>query len=200
MTMNSSRERPATRLLWARQAEELLGEAVEQRAGVAGLEIGAPAAVDQQRITGEDAAHHAVRRGFLPEVAHAAGGVAGGVDRAKHLLAEADGVTVDQLFQRRLDVAAGRRGGVGASLQGELPGGGDVVGVRVGLDNPDQPRASLAQQRQVTRVLPVHRIDQQRLTRLGVDQQVGEGGRSLVEQLMEGLHGRFLLGKPGVPP
>jgi hypothetical protein len=62
------------------QAEEFLRQAVEQRARIAGLEIGAAAAVDQQRIAGEDAAHHAIGGGLLPQIAHAAGGMPGRVD------------------------------------------------------------------------------------------------------------------------
>jgi len=123
------------------QRKQLPGQAVVERAGVARLEVGAAAAVDQQGIAGEDAAHDAVGRGLFPQVAHAAGGVPGRMDGAQHLFAEGDSVAVDQLLLRGLDIAAGRRRSVRAGLQRKVAGRGDVVGMGMGLDDPRQPRA-----------------------------------------------------------
>jgi len=146
----------------------------------AGLEIGATTAVDQQRVAGK----HMV----APDKAHAAGGVAGGVQRADVFRAKAQGVAVLEQHRCRADATGRWCGGFGTGQFGELSGAGDVVGVSVGFQRPHQLQTIVAQHLQVACDLGVHRINDDRLAADRVKHHIGVGGGCGVKKL-DGFHG-----------
>ena len=75
-----------------------------------------------------------------------------------------------------------------AGQLGQPSGAGDVVGMGMGLDRPDQLQPVLAQHRQVAFELLVHRVDDQGFPGGRIGQDVGEGAGGGVEEL-QGLHG-----------
>ena len=159
------------------QAEQLLDHRMVERMRVALLKVAAPAAANQQRVAGE---HH---RLITQHIAHAAVGVAG-----RGAGFQLDAVDAEALagLQRQVDVLGvdhRRRGNLAAGFLLQQPGGGDVVGVGVGVDHQFQRQAQLLQQRQVAGALLEHRVDQQGLAAGRVRQQVGIGRGSSIEQL-----------------
>jgi hypothetical protein len=63
-----------------------------------------------------------------------------------------------------------------------------MVGVDVGLERPAQGEPELVDECRVAAHLLEHRIDDRRLARLAVGQQIGVGRRLRVEQLPEDQH------------
>ncbi|RYI32765.1 MAG: DUF5009 domain-containing protein [Acetobacteraceae bacterium] len=166
------------------QREQHIGDALIQRGRIARLEVGAAAAVDEQGVAGENVPVFAAG----PEVAHAASGVARRVQRAQLLAAKGQHLSVLQLGRHRADATAGRRCRLRAGVLDQLARTGDVVGMVVRLDGPHQPQAVLAKRFQVAFDLLVHRIDDERLAALRIEQDVGEGAGCGIEKL-DGVHG-----------
>ena len=162
------------------QGKQNLGQASVHVGGAARLKVGATATVDQQGVAGE----HMV----APQKTHAAGGVARGVQRGEALVAKTQGVAVLQLHTRGANATARWRCGARASELGQVGRAGDVVGVGVGFDGPDQLQAVFAQGGQVALDLGVHRIDDHRLAAGLVKQHIGVGAGFGVEQL-DRFHG-----------
>ncbi len=171
------------------QREQDLGQAAVQVFGAARLEVAAAAAVDEQGVARE----HVVLVPHRPQVTHAAGGVARRVQGTDVLLAKHQLVAVLQLHRRGGDATPCGRRRFGTCEFGQLAGAGDVVGVGVGFHRPGQLQAVVFQAGQIALDLLVHRVDDQRLARGGIEQHVGVGAGSGVEQL-NGFHGRFLTG------
>ena len=159
------------------QREHLLAHRAVERARVALLEIGAPAAADEQRVAGER--HRAV----VEHVRHAAVGVPRGRARLERAAAERDAIAVREQPVRAL--GAGRRGERDAAAQPLLvqPRAGDVVRVHVRLERPGELQAELRHQRRVASRLLEHRVDQHRLARARVREQVGVGRGLRIEEL-----------------
>src|SRR3954462_296786 len=65
------------------------------------------------------------------------------------------------------------------------PRAGDVVGVHVRLERPLELEAELLDQRHVAARLLEHGIDQDRLARGRIGEEVGVSGRLLIEELPE---------------
>jgi len=96
--------------------------------GAAGLEVRAAAAIDQQRITGENVA--------APEVTHTAGRMPRGMHHADLFTADLQHITVAKLPGGRGNAAALRRRRAGAGVFRQLPRAGDVVGMGMRLHRP----------------------------------------------------------------
>jgi hypothetical protein len=82
--------------------------------------------------------------------------------------------------------ADGRRqsdGATGGRVQ--APAAGDMVGMGMGVEAGHQADAELLNQREITGVLLIDRIDQHPLAGGPIGEQVGEGARVGVEQLAE---------------
>jgi hypothetical protein len=158
------------------QLEQHLGQAVVQLRGAAGLEVGAATAVDQQRVAGEDM--------LAPHKTHAARGVARRVQGADCSAPKVSVIAIRQLHRGSADAAAlpVRRFWHPSQLC-QLAGAGDVVGMGVGFQRPDQLQAVFAQHLQVTLQLGVHRVDDDRLAAGWVKQHIGVGAGSGVKQL-----------------
>ena len=82
-------------------------------------------------------------------------------------------------FLPRLEIAVGalraaraRQRDAAAKPLLQQPGTGDVVGVQMRLQRPRQPKAQLLDERDVAPRLLEHRIDQHRLARRGVGEEV----------------------------
>ena len=133
-----------------------------------------------------------------PDVAHAARSVAGRGQCAQPLRAKGQGVTVTELVRSGADAAVLGGGGAGSGVLGQQGGAGDVVGVCMGFQGPDQAQPVLPQQREVALNVLVYRVDDHRFARAFIEHQVGVGARGRVEQL-NGLHGVVWVGLHGVP-
>ena len=166
------------------QGEQHLRQAAIQGLGAAGLKVGATAAVDQQGIAGKDM--------VAPQKAHAACGVAGRVQGGDLFLAEAQNIAMLKLHGGGVDAASTGGCSAGADQFRQLTGAGDVIGMGMGLHRPEQLQPMLAQHGQVALDLLVHRVDDERLPRGFVKQQVGVGAGAGVEQL-QGVHLVFLV-------
>ena len=77
----------------------------------------------------------------------------------------------------------------------ETPAAGDVIGMHVGVERSDQLETQLADQGEVTVLTLEHRIDQHRLSRGRIRQQVGEsagvGIQKLTKQQGAGAGGKL---------
>ena len=162
------------------QRKQHFGQAAVKRVCVARLEVGAAAAVDEQRVAGKHMA--------APQVRHAARRVAWCVQRAQLLTAKVQRVAVLELHGSGTDATVGRRRGARARVLGQQAGAGDVVGVGVRFQRPAQRQAVRLQNRQVAFQLRIHRVDEQRFARDRVVQQIGVGAGGRVEEL-QGNHG-----------
>ena len=153
-----------------RQAEQLFGNGVEQRAGVALLEVAAAAAADQQGVAGED--HGLVGQ----HITHATVGMA----------RSGTGLQFDTLHTKALTMVQGQvdmfclnhpgRGDLAAGVLFEQPGGGDVIGMGMGVDHQLQVQVEFTQERQIALHLFIDRVDQQRFAALLIGQQIAVGG------------------------
>ena len=148
------------------QREDLAAHRAVQRARVALLEIGAPAAADEERIAGER--HRAV----VEHVGGAAAGVAGRGARFQMLFAERDLLGGPQIKIGALGTTRRRDRDAAAELLLEEPGAGDVVGMHVRLEGELELEAELLKKRRVAPRLLEHRVDQQRLARGRVGQKI----------------------------
>ncbi|MCY1301398.1 hypothetical protein D9M70_510090 [compost metagenome] len=170
-----------------RQLQELVEDRVILLARVAVLEIRAPGAADQERVTGKDPPPHVA--------AHQEGiGIVGMAGRIEHVEAE----TLDRhpvALRNPHGNDVGRRllahHGDAMGLVAQRPEPGDVIGMEMGIDRLDQPEVEFADELQVTLDLFQYRIDDQRLAALAAGDQVGIGAGHAVEQLTED-HRRLL--------
>ena len=146
-------------------------------AGIAALEIGTPAAADQQAIAGE-------RHSFaVEEVGQAARGMPRRRPDRQIALAERDLVAVVEKTVRAFRAAFSRQRDLTAETMTQQPGPRDVIGVNMGLQGIDQLEAEFSQQGRVAAHLFVDRVDQNRLARAAVSQQVRIGRGLRIEEL-----------------
>ena len=122
------------------QREDLVVDRPVQGVGIALLEIGAPAAADQQGIAGED------HRLVVEHEAQAAVGVAGGGARDQGVPPELDPVAVVHPNVATAGAPVGGDDRAGAQPLADLRGAGDVIGVHVGLEGVDQLELQLGHQ------------------------------------------------------
>ena len=137
------------------EREELLGDARPQRLRAPVLEIGAPAAADEEGVAGEDP--------VAPQVRDASRRMPGGGDRENFLVAEEDHVAVLEQAVVALRIAVPADRGLRAGGPLERVRGGHVVGVHVGLERVLESETVLAQETHVALDLLGDRIDQDSL-------------------------------------
>lgn len=157
------------------QGEQLFAHAAVERGRVAVLEVGAPTAVDQQRVAGKYALADAI--GVVPV------GVARREQRVDADAAELEGLT---LFQPRVDageIVERRVRDAAASLRLELACRGEVIGVDMGVERIDQLQAELVEFLEVALPGRQHWVDQHRLAGLLAAEQVGIGAGHRFEEL-----------------
>ena len=147
------------------------------------LKIGPAAAADQQAIAGE---RHAA---IVERVGEAAVGVAGRRPHRQMVRAEGDRVARREHAVGALGAARPRQRRPAVEAAAQQPRAGDVVGVDVGLQGPEQPQAQLLHERRVAPHLLEDGIDQHRLARFGVAEEIGVGRGLRIEQLPEDQHG-----------
>jgi hypothetical protein len=100
-------------------------------------------------------------------------------------LAEFDALTMRELPVGPLDPCRCRQRNATAEPLTQQPGASDVIRVHVGLQGPDELESKLFDQRGVAPGLLEYCIDQNRLPRILIGEQVGVGGRLWVEELPE---------------
>ena len=168
------------------EREQLLADRAEEPMRIPVLKVGAPRPAHQQRVTGEDPPAVGGHEG------ETAVGVPGRGADLERLGAEADRVAVGERqvdVRRAVDAGQGDRA---PQLHLHEPGAGHVIGVQCVSSGQPQRQPQLADQRRVARVLLEHRIDQHRLARLLVGEQIGVRARDLVEELAK-QHSAFIL-------
>jgi len=160
---------------------------VVKRLGAAGLEVGTPASIDEQRVPGKDVTGGATS----PDKAHAARGMPRRAESFQDLTAKFQGAAVLQLNRCRADAASCGGSGQGASVLGQLGCAGDVVSVGMGFKRPAQLQAVFLEHMQITLELLVHRVDDQGLARNVVEEDVGVGAGDRIKKLdwwSKGVH------------
>ena len=163
---------------------------MEERARVALLEVGAAAAADQQRVAGERDA------GLRADVSHAAAGVARGGARDELERAEAHAIALAQAHVGVLHARSGADGHAAAERVAQAARGGDVVGVHVRLEREAQLQLELLQQGAIALELLRDAVDQHRLARGRVGEQVRVGRCLGVEELTKDHHQRRFQSAP----
>ena len=143
---------------------------------------------DEQRVAGEDDPRIVAARAVAHREAAVLGPVAGRVDAAKHDVAERDLVAVRERVVRVLGVRGRMDAHRDAVLEREPPVSREVVGVRVRLDRADDADVVL---RGLVEVLLDRegRIDDDRVSGLGIADEVGRAPERVVDELRED-HGR----------
>ena len=166
----------------AGEGEQLAVDGAVELVRVALLEVGAPAAADEEGVAGE-------RHGAVAEhEADAARGVAGGLEDGEPVGAEVELVAVlDE------DVGAANAGALGddrggADALAQRAEGGDVIGVQVGIEGIAHVELELLDQGEVALDLGEHRIDDDGVTRRVVGEQVRVRRGLGVEQLAKQHH------------
>jgi len=161
--------------------EELVRHGVEERGAGSLLEVGAAAAADEKRVSGE---HHwgAVLVSFQI-VGNATGSVSRRSDNAHTEVAERHGVVFLDLDVRHGARDLGDHGfGVGEDLL-EFATAGDVVCVHVGVGNMDEVKSKLFDELGIALNELEDGVDEERLALVGEDVRVG--ARFAVENLSE---------------
>src|SRR5262249_38725426 len=126
-----------------RQREDLVAHRREQHARIALLEVGAPAAADQQRVAGE---HH---RMVVEHVARAAVGVARCGAGLQASLPQGNGIKTLHKNISPLRATRAWYGDPATELLAQQPSAGDVIGVHVSLERPLELEAELLDERDV---------------------------------------------------
>ena len=170
------------------QGEQLVLDAVVERAGVAAGKIGAPGAVDEQRVPGADT--------VADVQADTVGCVAG---RREHAEREGADLEVVPVVHVPIDVRRGRppvhddwrvRQGV------QLPTAGQVIGVGMRVDDRVERVAVVGEHRNVTGGFLQNRIDECRFPRFFAPDHI-RLGRAAVEFAKQ--HGGRLSAGPPYP-
>ncbi len=149
---------------------------------VALLEIGPPAATNEQAITGKG---HAL---VVEHESGAAIGMAGRGNRRDMAIAESQRLAVREVYIRTLRPGALRQGDPAAEPLLQQPGPGHVVSMDMGFEAHDEAQAELLDQGDLARHLLEHRIDEDCLAACTIGKQIGVGRALLVEQLAEYQH------------
>ncbi len=168
------------------QREDAAAHRAVERAGVALLEIGAARATDHYTVAGEG---HAL---VVEHVGHAAAGMARRRPDLERALAEGHAIAVLQH-----EVGTRRTAGVGQrdpAAQPILhqPRAGDMIGVDMGLERPQELQPQLGHKRRIAPDLLEDGIDHHRLACRRAAQQVGVGRRYGIEELTKHQHDYLL--------
>ena len=164
--------------------QDPLPDGAIERVRIALLEVGAPAAPDQQRVAGERDAL------LVTDVGDTARGMTGRLQHLERVAAEADDVAGGDAPIRGEHARAGAHDDLAAESLAQQPGTGHVIRVDVGLERGDQAQFELGDQLRVATDLLAHGVDQHRLARGLVGEQIGVGGGLGIEELAE-QHERF---------
>ena len=146
------------------------------------LEVGAPAAANQQAVAGEG---HAF-------IVHHVGDASLGVTRRGANLqvaaAELDAVAVREIAVGSGSAARRTEGDRAAAALLEKPRPGDVIGVHVRVERRNEFDVELLDQRGVALRLLEDRVDQDRLAAAAIGQQIRVRRRLRIEKLAEDQH------------
>src|SRR5258705_5143067 len=149
---------------------------------VALLEIGAPAATDQQTVPGKCHAFIVKHVGQTPDCVTRRGA------DLKMAFAEFDLVALRKITVGTLGATALRQCDPAAELPLQNPCARNMVRVDMGFQRAHQAQLEFAQQRRVPTRLLKDRVDQYRLATAAVAEKVGIGGGLRIEQLPEYQH------------
>jgi hypothetical protein len=163
----------------AGEAQDLLVDRGVERPRISLLEVGAAAPADEEGVAGER--HPRLRA----DVRDAAVGVARGAARLERKAPEGDRVAVPHEPVRGAHAGPLPQDETAAESRPERAARGHVVGVDVGLERLRELELQLLEELDVPLELLPHGVDQQRLARHLVRQEVGVGGRRGVEELAE---------------
>ena len=168
------------------EREDLAAHRAVERARIAVLEVGAAAAADEKRIARER------HRLVVEHVGEARVRVASGGPRLEVAGAERQLLLRLQIEVRPFGTTLRCHGDAAAELLLEQPCAGDMVGVHVRLERELQAQAELLDQRRIAPRLLEHRVDEQRIARALIRQQIGISRGLRIVELAE-YHRRLTL-------